>query len=63
MHSDAKLQNTNNAHSNSENNTHEENEELADGDMHDNLDAKRNNMETRKELVLEKYVRRHHPRN
>ena len=28
--------------------------------MHDKSDAERNNMETRKELVLEKYVRRHH---
>ena len=55
------LQNIDNAHSNSENSTHEENEELPNGDMHGNLDAARNNMETRKEPVLAKYVRRHHP--
>ena len=29
--------------------------------MHGNSNAKRNNMEIRKELVLAKYVRRHHP--
>ena len=29
--------------------------------MHDNSDAERNNMETRKEPILAKYVRRHHP--
>ena len=28
--------------------------------MHDNSDAERNKIETRKEPVLEKYVRRHH---
>ena len=30
--------------------------------MHEDLDAKRTNMETRKEPRLAKYVRRHHPR-
>ena len=29
--------------------------------MHSDSDAERNNMEIRKEPVLEKYVRRHHP--
>ena len=60
MHLDSELQNIENAHSNSKNRKHEENEELPDGDMHGNLDAERNNMETRKEPVLAKYVRRHH---
>ena len=60
MHSNAKLQNTNNVHSNSENNTHEGNEGLPNGDMHEDLEVERKNMETRKERVLEKYVRRHH---
>ena len=60
MHSDAELQNIDNAHLDSQDNTHEENEEFPDGDMHDNSDAEQNNMETRKELVLAKYVRRHH---
>ena len=50
-----------NAHSNSEKNAHEENEELPDGDMHENSNAKRTNMETRKEPRLAKYVRRNHP--
>ena len=61
MHSDAKLQNIGNAHSYFENSTHEGNEELIDGDMHENSDAERTNMETRKEPILAKYVRRHHP--
>ena len=29
--------------------------------MHEDSNAERNNMETRKESLLEKYVRRHHP--
>ena len=33
---------------------------MLDEDMHEDLDSKRNNMQTRKEPVLEKYVRRHH---
>ena len=61
MHSDAKLQDTGNARLDLVDSTHEENEEFFDGDMHDNSDAKRNDMETRKEPVLEKYVRIHHP--
>ena len=48
-------------HSNSKERIHEENEELPNEDMHHNLYIERNNMETRKEPVLEKYVRRHHP--
>ena len=44
-----------------ENNTHERDEESPDRDMHNDSDAKRTNMETRKEPRLAKYVRRHHP--
>ena len=61
LHSDAELQNIGNAHLDSKNNTHEENDELLDGDMHGDSNAERKNMEIRKEQVLEKYVRRHHP--
>ena len=61
LHSDAKLQNAGNVHLDSENNTHEGNEEFPDRDMHGDLDAERTNMETRKEPRLAKYVRRHHP--
>ena len=61
MHSNVELQNTDNKLLDLEDSTHEKNEEFLDGDMHDNSDAERNNMETRKELVLEKYIRRHHP--
>ena len=53
MHSDAELHNTDNARLGLEDNTHEENEEFPDGDMHDNLDAKQNNMETRREPILQ----------
>ena len=60
LHSDVELQNIGNAHSDFENNTHEGNEELPKGNMNENWDAERNDMETRKEPRLEKYVRRHH---
>ena len=60
MHSDVKLHNTENTHSDYENSTHEGNEELPDEDMHGDPDAERNDIETRKEPVLAKYVRRHH---
>ena len=56
----AESQNAGNAHSNSKNNTHEGNEELCDGDMHEDSNGERNDMETRKEPRLKKYVRRHH---
>ena len=62
MHLDAELQNIDNAPSDSENSTHEENEKFPDGDMHDNSDIEQNNMEIRKEPILAKYVRRHHPK-
>ena len=61
IHSEAKLQNTKNVQLDLENSTHEENEEFPNGDTYDNLDVERNNMETRKEPILAKYVRRHHP--
>ena len=55
MHSNVELQNIENVHSNLEDRTHEENEEVPNEEMH--ID----NMEIRKEPVLAKYVRRHHP--
>ena len=60
-HSEAELQNTENAHSDSKNYQHEGNGEVPDENMHEESDSKSNDMQTRKELVLEKYVRRHHP--
>ena len=59
-HSEVKLQNTENAHSDSKNCQHEGNEEVLDENMHEDSDFERNDMQTRKELVLAKYVRRHH---
>ena len=61
MHSDTELKNIENTHLDSENSTHEGNEELPNGDMHGDSNVERTTMEKRKELVLEKYVRRHHP--
>ena len=63
MHLDDELQNIDNAHLDLEDNTREENEKFPNENMHDNSDAERNNIEIRKELVLAKYVRRHHPTN
>ena len=60
-HSEAELHNTENAHSDSENFQHERSEELPNESMHEDSDSERNNMQTRNELVLVKYVRRHHP--
>ena len=61
LHSNAELQNVENAHLDSKKNTHEGDEELPYGDMNGDLDVERTNMETRKEPRLAKYVRRHHP--
>ena len=61
LHSDAKLQNVGNAHSDSKNNTHERDEELPDRSVHNESDAERPNMETRTKSRLSKYVRMHHP--
>ena len=60
-HSDVKLQNRENVHSDSENNQHEGNEEIPDENTHEDSDFERDNMQKRKEPVLAKYVRRHHP--
>ena len=61
LHSDAKLQNEGNAHSNSKISTHERVGELLDRDVHSDSDVERPNMETRTEPRLSKYLRRHHP--
>ena len=60
MHLDVELQNRENVHIDFENSQHEGNEEMPDENMHEDLDSKRDIMQTRKEPVLEKYVRRHH---
>ena len=60
LHSDVKLQNLGSAHFDSENRTHERDEELPNRDVHCDSDAERTNMETRTKLRLAKYVRRHH---
>ena len=57
LHLDVEPQNVENAHSNFEISTHENDEELSDRDMHNDFDAKRRNIETRIEPRLEKYVR------
>ena len=60
-HSDAELQNRENVHSDSKNNQHEGNEEMPDENMYEDSDSDKDNMKTRKEPILAKYVRRHHP--
>ena len=54
FHSKYELQNEENAHSNSKISTHER-------DVHSDSKAERENMKTRIEPRLSKYVRRHHP--
>ena len=61
LHSNVKLQNKGNAHSDSKISTHERDVELPDRDVHSDSDAERPNMETRTKPRLSKYVRRHHP--
>ena len=60
LHSDVKLQNEENAHSNSEVSTHERDVELPERDVHNDSEAERPNMETRLEPRLSKNVRRYH---
>ena len=60
-HLEAKLQNTKNDHSDSENFQHERSEELPNENIHEDSDSERNDMQIRREPVLAKYVRRHHP--
>ena len=61
LHSNTKLQNEVNAHSDNKISTHKRDVELPDRDVHDDFDAKRLNMETRIKPRLSKYVRMHHP--
>ena len=61
MHSNVELQNVENSHSDFENSQHEGNKEIPNENMHEDSDFERDNMQTRKEPVLAKYVRRHHP--
>ena len=48
IHSDAKLQNRENVHSDPENSQDEENEEMPDENMHEGSYFERNNTQTRK---------------
>ena len=60
LHSNAKLHNVGNAHSDYEISTHERDEELPTRDVHSDSDAEKPNIEARTEHRLSKYVRRHH---
>jgi hypothetical protein len=59
LHSEAELQNEENAQSDSEDSIHDE--EQPDNEVHSDPESKRSNMETRTEPRLSKYVKRHHP--
>ena len=61
LHSEVKLQNEENAHSDSEISTHERNVELPNRDVHSDPESERSNMEARTEPRLSKYVKKHHP--
>ena len=60
LHLEVKLQNEDNAHSDFEISTHERDVELPERDVHNDSEAERPNMETRKEARLANYVRRHY---
>ena len=60
LHSNAKLQNEEIAHSNSIVIVHERDAKIPDRNIHSDLEAERQNEETRVEPRLSKYVRRHH---
>ena len=61
LHSEAELQNGENAHFDSKISKHERDDELSNGDVHSDFKVERPSMETRKEIKLSNYVRRHHP--
>ena len=60
LHSDAKLQNEGNAHSNYEISTHKRDAETPNRDAHNDTKYERQNTITRTEPRLSKYVKRHH---
>lgn len=61
LHSEAELQNEENAHFDSEISTHGRDVELPDRDVHSDPESERSNMETRTKPRLSKYVKKHHP--
>ena len=61
LHSDAELQNEENACSNSEISTYERDAKTPGRDVHSDTEAERQNVVTRTEPRLSKYVKRHHP--
>ena len=63
LHSGVESQNVEVAHSDSEDSTYERDAELPDRDEHSDAEAERQNVITRTEPRLSKYVKRHHPTN
>ena len=61
LHSNAKLQNEEIAHSDSKVSVHERDAKLPDRDVHSDSKAERKNEETRPEPRLSKYVKMHYP--
>ena len=61
LHSEAELQNEEDAHSKPAISTHDNNEELLDGDVQSEPEPESSNMKTRTKPRLAKYVKRHHP--
>ena len=61
LHSDDKLQNEENAHSDSKISTHERDAKTPNKDVHIETKAERQNTVTRTKPRLSKYVKRHHP--
>ena len=60
-HVEAKLQNEEDAHSDSEIRTHGRNAETYERDVHNDIEAERQIARPDTEPILSKYVRRHHP--
>ena len=61
LHSEAELQNEESVHSEPEISTHNNDEELPDGDIQSEPKPESSNIETRTEPRLSKYVKRRHP--
>ena len=60
LHSNAKLKNKENAHSDFEISTHEREAKTPDRDAHNDTEVERQNRVTRTKPRLSKYVKRHH---
>ena len=63
LHSEVKLQNEEDAHSESEISTHDRDIELPNREVQSDPEPESSNMEIRTEPRLSKYVKRHHPAN